>query len=336
MARRDDEVGHTMGTLRMGALTRRRVGLRAADLEYAVLDMETTGLDPRSGARIVEIAVVRVRGDGTLLREFSTLVDPRAQVLGREFHGIGDGDTLGAPTVARLAPRLAELLSGAVVVSHNLDFELRFLGSELVPAGLPTGQSGLCTLRALRSQIDLDRYSLPKASFRLSGDWPTGQHTALGDARACAKLLVEMIANAPGELRYSGPAPRTLTVPEPEPEPGPWGVVEPVRWKPRTSSLPGGLAPLSPWKAQWRPRELDALLCGGAFAATDRAVAEMAAQRDSRFRERLGTAAAVTGGLAATAAGGLLMRLAGVRVERSGAGARLRLSGRPGLRGRTA
>ncbi|WP_433698188.1 3'-5' exonuclease [Nocardiopsis sp. CA-288880] len=323
-----------MGTLRMGALTRRRVGMRAADLEYAVLDMETTGLEPREGARIVEIAVVRVRGDGKVVEEFSTLVDPRAEVGGREFHGIGEGDTVGAPVIAQVVPRLAELLSGAVVVSHNLDFELRFLGSELVPAGLPTGQSGLCTLRALRSQIDLDRYSLPKASFRLGGDWPTGQHTALGDARACAKLLAEMIANAPGELRYNGPAPRTLAVPEAAPVRGPWGVVEPVRWKPRTASVPGGLAPLSPWRADWRPRELDALLCGGAFGATDRAIAELAAQRDTRFRERLATAAAVTGGIAATAAGGLLVRMAGSRATGS-AIARRAVAARAALRGRT-
>ncbi|GAA1448051.1 3'-5' exonuclease [Nocardiopsis tropica] len=323
-----------MGTLRMGALTRRRVGMRAADLEYAVLDMETTGLEPREGARIVEIAVVRVRGDGKVVEEFSTLVDPRAEVGGREFHGIGEGDTVGAPVIAQVVPRLAELLSGAVVVSHNLDFELRFLGSELVPAGLPTGQSGLCTLRALRSQIDLDRYSLPKASFRLAGDWPTGQHTALGDARACAKLLAEMIANAPGELRYNGPAPRTLAVPAAAPVRGPWGVVEPVRWKPRTASAPGGLAPLSPWRADWRPRELDALLCGGAFGATDRAIAELAAQRDTRFRERLATAAAVTGGIAATAAGGLLVRMAGSRATGS-AIARRAGAARAALRGRT-
>ncbi|RKS10448.1 DNA polymerase-3 subunit epsilon [Nocardiopsis sp. Huas11] len=289
-----------MGTLRMGTLTRRRVGMRAADLEYAVLDTETTGLEPRTGARIVEVAVVRVRGDGTVVEEFSTLVDPRAEVRGQEFHGIGDSDTVGAPTVAQLVPRLARLLSGAVVVSHNLDFEQRFLAAELVPAGLPGGQSGLCTLRALRSQLDLERYALPKASYQLSGDWPTGQHTALGDARACAKLLVEMIANAPGELRYSGPAPRLLPIPPAGPA---------TRWKPRTASLPGGLDPLRPWRARWRAMELDPWLCGGSFGKTDRAIAELAAYRDSRTRERVATAAAVTGGIAATVAGGLLARL---------------------------
>ncbi|WP_116244203.1 PolC-type DNA polymerase III [Nocardiopsis sp. FIRDI 009] len=293
-----------MGTLRMGALTRRRVGLRAADLEYAVLDTETTGLDPSAGARVVEIAVVRMRGDGAVVEEFNTLVDPCAPVSGREFHGIGDSDTVGAPTSAQLVPKLTGLLSGAVVVSHNLDFEQRFLASELVPAGLPAGQSGLCTLRALRSQLDLRRYSLARASHALSGDWPTGQHTALGDARACAKLLAELLANAPGELRYSGPEPRALPVPGA-------GSAAPVRWKPRTNGAPGGLAPLRPWPSCWRAVELDAKLCGGAFDVRARTEAESAARRDSRLRARLATVAAVTGGAAATAVGGLLVRMAG-------------------------
>ncbi|WP_083924243.1 3'-5' exonuclease [Nocardiopsis lucentensis] len=294
-----------MGTLRMGALTRRRVGLRAADLEYAVLDTETTGLDPSTGARVVEIAVVRVRGDGMVIEEFNTLVDPRAEVSGHEFHGIGDSDTVGAPTSAQLVPKLTELISGAVVVSHNLDFEQRFLASELIPAGLPAGQSGLCTLRALRSQLDLGRYSLARASHALSGDWPTGQHTALGDARACAKLLAELLTNAPGELRYSGPEPRILPIS------GTGAASASVRWKPRTNAVPGGLAPLSPWSSSWRAVELDAQLCGGAFDARARAEAELAAHRDSRLRARLATAAAVTGGVAATAVGGLLVRMAG-------------------------
>ena len=294
-----------MGTLRTGALTRRRVGTRAADLEYAVLDVETTGLDPREGARLVEIAVVRVHGDGRIVDEFSTLVDPRAPVEGQGFHGIGEGDVIGAPDLARLVPTLARLFSGAVVVGHNLDFEERFLAAEPALAGLPTGQSGLCTLRSLRSQLLLPRYSLPRASHLLSGDWPTGQHTALGDARACAKLLVEMIANAPGELFYAGPSPRFLQGEVPE--------IEPVRLKPRTTPSADARLPLRPWSARWRPRELDPLLCGGTFDAAARESAEAAARRDARARERLGRAAMVTGGIAATVAGGLLARMTGGR-----------------------
>lgn len=297
-----------MGKLRTGALTRRRVGTRAADLEYAVLDVETTGLDPREGARLVEIAVVRVHGDGRIVDEFSTLVDPRVPIEGQEFHGIDEGDVIGAPRVEDLIPELARLFSGAVVVCHNLDFEERFLAAEPVPAGLPAGQSGLCTLRSLRSQLDLPRYSLPRASHLLSGDWPTGQHTALGDARACAKLLVEMIANAPGELFYTGPSPRFLQGDVPE--------AEPVRFKPRTTPRVDARLPLGAWSARWRPHELDPLLCGGAFRDAERESAEAAARRDARARERLGRAAMVTGGIAATVAGGLLARMAGGRPRR--------------------
>ncbi|WP_051046020.1 3'-5' exonuclease [Nocardiopsis alkaliphila] len=302
-----------MGTLRTGALTRRRVGTRAADLEYAVLDVETTGLDPKEGARLVEVAVVRVRGDGRVIEEFSTLVDPRAPMGGQEFHGIGEGDVIGAPRVARLVPRIARLFSGAVVVGHNLDFEERFLAAELVPSGLPAGQAGLCTLRALRSQLDLTHYSLPRASHLLSGDWPTGQHTALGDARACARLLVEMIANAPGELHYVGPSPRFLQGKVPE--------EEPVRFKSRTTPSAEEWSPLRDWSARWRSHELDPLLCGGAFRGSERARAEATARRDARARERLARAAVATGGIAATLAGGLLLRMAGARraVRRSGA-----------------
>lgn len=295
-----------MGTLRTGALTRRRVGVRAADLEYAVLDMETTGLDPGTGARVIEVAVVRVRGDGKVVEEFSSLVDPRADVSGQEFHGIGASDVVGAPTVADLVPHLSRLFSGAVVVSHNLDFEQRFLSSELVPAGLPEGQAGLCTLRALRSQIELERYSLPRASHVLSGHWPTGQHTALGDARACAMLLVELIANAPGALRYRGAPPRVLSVPRAN-------GLEPARWKPRTIPLPGGLEAPRAWGTPWRSVELDPLLCRGAFGETDRMIAERAARHGTRSRRRMATAAAVAGGVAATAAGGMLARLAGLK-----------------------
>lgn len=295
-----------MGTLRTGALTRRRVGVRAADLEYAVLDLETTGLDPGTGARVVEAAVVRVRGDGKVVEEFSSLVDPRAEVFGQGFHGIHASEVVGAPTVADLVPHLTRLFSGAVVVSHNLDFEQRFLSSELLPAGLPEGHAGLCTLRALRAQIDLERYSLPRASHALSGHWPTGQHTALGDARACAMLLVELIANAPGPLRYRGLLPRVLPAPRAN---GP----EPARWKPRTNPLPGGLEAPRTWGAPWRPTELDPLLCGGAFGDTDRMIAERAALHSTRSRRRMVTAAALAGGVAATAAGGMLAHLAGLK-----------------------
>ena len=58
-----------------GALTRGAdVDPRA--LTFAVLDVETTGLHPNRGARVCEIAVVRMRGDGEVLDEYATRVFP--------------------------------------------------------------------------------------------------------------------------------------------------------------------------------------------------------------------------------------------------------------------
>ncbi|WP_017626323.1 3'-5' exonuclease [Nocardiopsis chromatogenes] len=288
-----------------GALTRARGGsaLPARGLEYAVLDVETTGLDPASGARVCEVAVVRMRGDGTVLREFSTLVDPGAPMAGREFHGITDGDAAGAPRVGALAGELAGLFSGAVVAGHNLDFEAAFLASELVPAGLPEGVPGLCTLRALRSQVDLDRYSLPRASLALNGHWPSGQHTALGDARACARILAEMLNTAPGELYYTGPAPRELVLEGQGAERG-----GPVRLKSRTT--PKGALPLATvWPRRWRPQELPPELCGGPFTDTDRAAALKAARERGLRREAVAGAAALAGAAAAAGAARSLLRV---------------------------
>jgi DNA polymerase-3 subunit epsilon len=288
----------------MGALTRNRGGRRADGLEYAVIDVETTGLDPAEGARVCEIAVVRMRGDGTVLREFSTLVDPGVPVTGQVYHGISGSDVVGAPTARALVPVLAELFSGAVLVGHKLDFEGRFLAAEFAPAGLPGPLPGLCTLRTLRSQVDLERYSLPRASRALNGHWPTGQHTALGDARACAQLLAELLRNAPGELRYTGPAPAALRVPP----------ADPGRLKPRVtgrgtlrSARDAPARPLAAWPRRWRPLELDPDLCGGRFADAERHAAEAAARRRGLVRDAVGAAAALTGVVAAASAARALL-----------------------------
>jgi len=159
-------------------------------MSVAVVDLETTGVLP-SVDRVVEVGVVLLDDAGTVEAEFGTLVNPGRDVGPTSLHGITAGDVLGAPTFAEVAPYLASLLSGRIVVAHNALFDLRFLGSEFGRAGLPIGLSpALCTMR-LAGLYDRSLRSLAAICEALSivNDQA---HAALDDARATALALCRL------------------------------------------------------------------------------------------------------------------------------------------------
>jgi len=58
------------------------------ETEFAIVDVETTGLFPRMGDRIVEIAAIRATAKGEVLHEYATLVNPNRDVGPTHIHGI--------------------------------------------------------------------------------------------------------------------------------------------------------------------------------------------------------------------------------------------------------
>lgn len=190
-----------------GKLTRQR-GRDPRALTYAVLDLETTGLDPARGARVCEVAVVRLRGDGTVLDEYATLVDPRQPIPADLPHEITSTDVRGAPTFEQVAGDLLAYLADAIVVSHHLDFEERFLIAEFGRLGVSVqGVPGLCTLVTARTQLDRWGYRLDEIASLITGEWPVARHSALGDARALATVLTKLLTAAPQPLHWVGPSP---------------------------------------------------------------------------------------------------------------------------------
>ncbi len=190
-----------------GRLTRRGSGVAARRLTFAAIDVETTGLDPGTD-RVCEIAVVVFDADGRVLDEYASLVDPGQPVRATDIHGITSGDVRGAPRFAEVAAEVAARTSGAVVVAHNLGFEDRFLAAEADRAGLVLPRlPALCTLATSRAQLDGASYRLNSVYRSFHGQWPAGQHTALGDCRALAQLLPEMLRQAPQPLSHTGPLP---------------------------------------------------------------------------------------------------------------------------------
>ncbi|MFQ6169964.1 histone-like nucleoid-structuring protein Lsr2 [Oryzobacter sp. R7] len=156
---------------------------------FAVLDVETTGLDA-SRHRIVEIAIVTTDAYGRVSDEWSTRINPQGPVGATHIHGITDDDVRHAPPFADLIGELNRRLAGSAVAAHHARFDLAFLRAEYSRAGwrLPL-LPALCTLQASEHHLPhLDRRRLSDCCWAV-GHHVVGAHSAIGDARATASLL---------------------------------------------------------------------------------------------------------------------------------------------------
>jgi DNA polymerase III epsilon subunit family exonuclease len=102
------------------------------DIEFTIFDTETTGLDPGSGDRIVEIAGVRIRGRERL-GTFQSFIDPERQISEAAFavNKITPQMLKDAPTVRKVLPEFLTFSRGSCLCSYNAGFDLEFLNNEL-------------------------------------------------------------------------------------------------------------------------------------------------------------------------------------------------------------
>ncbi|WP_436787371.1 3'-5' exonuclease [Yinghuangia sp. YIM S10712] len=179
------------------------------ELEFAVVDLETTGFSPQRGDRIVEVGVVRMAGDGRVLREWTTLLDPGRGVGATRVHRITAADVAGAPRFADIAGELAGLFAGAVVVAHNAIFEQRFLEVEFAMAEVVVPVvPAVCTMRLAKAAgLDVADHKLGTCCAYFGLDFPDA-HAALADARVTARLLPLLLHRA-GARALRLPAPPT-------------------------------------------------------------------------------------------------------------------------------
>ncbi|HEX7349994.1 exonuclease domain-containing protein [Brachybacterium sp.] len=161
---------------------------------FAVIDVETTGLDP-ARERIVEIAIVRADEHGRPIDHWTTRLQPGVPMRATHVHGITDADVAGAPRFADLAITIGTALQDLVVVAHHADFDLAFLRSEFTRAGMPMPHvASYCTLQASTLYLPrLRRRTLGECCAAL-GVPHQGAHSALGDACAAAGLLAQYLA----------------------------------------------------------------------------------------------------------------------------------------------
>jgi DNA polymerase III epsilon subunit-like protein len=173
-------------------------GMYELDAPYSLIDFETSGFQPGS-ARILEVAVIKIDASGNILDEFTTLINPEDGNVGRtDIHQITLGMVKNAPRLSEIVGDLIKILDSSIVVAHNARFEENFLESAFREVGIkhplmPT----IDTLWLSRQVLDLPNYKLATVIDEFGYDFEDA-HTALGDVRAMANVLPEMLALGKG------------------------------------------------------------------------------------------------------------------------------------------
>lgn len=172
---------------------------RLDELPCVAFDIETTGLHPEDGDRVVSIAGVRVRGGAVKRGEvFDALVNPRRRIPATsvKFHGITDALVAEAPPIDVVLPGFLRFVEGAVLVGHQVWFDVRVLGVEVARVGL----SPITLVHPVLDTLllsELAHGSLPDhgldAVARRLGVAVRGRHSALGDALATADIFVRLV-----------------------------------------------------------------------------------------------------------------------------------------------
>jgi DNA polymerase-3 subunit epsilon len=167
---------------------------------FAVVDVETTGLSPRHGDRIVEIGITQLNSNLAVEDTLETLLNPGRDVGPTSIHGITAEMICHAPTFADVAPAIVAFVDGRIVVAHNALFDLRFIESEMERTSYGDRiLKHLCTLNLAKAYIG----SAPSYKLACLCDYfditLQEHHSALADSQATAALLA-ILANEYGAL----------------------------------------------------------------------------------------------------------------------------------------
>lgn len=163
-----------------------------------VFDTETTGLDPQSGDRLVEIGCIEMMNRVPTGAVFHAYFNPeRAMPVEAEaVHGLSSAFLADKPRFAERAAELLDFLGDAPLVAHNAGFDFGFLNAELAMCELPAvGRARMVDTVAIArrkhpgAKLSLDalcsRYGIDR-SHRV-------RHGALLDAELLAQLYVELM-----------------------------------------------------------------------------------------------------------------------------------------------
>jgi DNA polymerase III subunit epsilon len=163
-----------------------------------ILDTETTGLDPLSGDRIVEIAALELINGCRTENTFHSYVNPERDMPDSAFkvHGISFQFLIDKPIFSEVVDGFINFISKDKIVAHNADFDIRFINSELARLGYDAidGQRVIDTLSIARRKHPGASNSLDALCVRYGVDRAKRvKHGALVDCELLADVYAELL-----------------------------------------------------------------------------------------------------------------------------------------------
>ncbi len=177
-------------------------------LREIVLDTETTGTDPASGDRIIEIGCVELLNHIPTGRHFHRYINPQRAVSAGALavHGLSDAFLADKPAFAAIAEEFVDFIADGRLVIHNAAFDVGFLNAEFARTGHPP-----VALNAVVDTLALARRKHPGASNSLDAlcarygidNSRRTKHGALLDAEILAEVYIELIGGKQADLGLS-------------------------------------------------------------------------------------------------------------------------------------
>ncbi|MEC7661732.1 MAG: DNA polymerase III subunit epsilon [Pseudomonadota bacterium] len=177
-------------------------------MREVILDTETTGLDPKTGHRLVEIGAVELINHTPTGVTYQTYINPERDVDAgaQEIHGLTNEFLKQHPTFADISVEFMNFLSDSTLVIHNAPFDLAFINMELSRLGM----APVCSERVIDTLV-LARKKFPGAQANLDAlcrrfgieNRHRELHGALVDAALLADVYIELIGGKEPTLSLS-------------------------------------------------------------------------------------------------------------------------------------
>jgi DNA polymerase-3 subunit epsilon len=170
-----------------------------------VLDTETTGLDPFSGHRIVEIGCIETIGHIRTGNYFHTYLNPERDMPreAENIHGLSSAFLKDKPLFKIIASSFLEFIADSPLIIHNAGFDLKFLNAELDVLGLPqlSFERAIDTVLIARKKFPGSPANLDALCKRFNIDLSARtKHGALLDAELLADVYLELMGGRQAAL----------------------------------------------------------------------------------------------------------------------------------------